>query len=270
MIRRLPAVLALAAMLAILVAACNGGPTGPALTDPTAIVTAALKATQAAKSVHLDLTVDGTAKVALPIAGSSGTPINLTGTTASADLDLAKGAAKATFAVPAMVNLAGEVIAVDGKTFIKTSLTGPLYQASAASVAPGASGASGAPVDPSKVGGLIDNLGDLLLKPGVVLVKGDDIACGSKQCYTVTADLTAAGLGATGSGAVGGLSVDLTGATLKLTVRVEKDLPYHLAGLTGALSMPTNGAIKLELTASKWDDAVSISAPPADQVKPGS
>ena len=117
----------------------------------------------------------------------------MTGTTASADVDLAKGAAKVTFALPAMLGLAGELIAVDGKVYFKTTLTGPLYLETTSSAAP---------VDPSKAGGMIDNLGDVLLKQGVTLVKGDDVACGSKQCYTVTADLDAADLGPTASGAI--------------------------------------------------------------------
>ena len=56
---------------------------------------------------------------------------SLTGTTASADVDFAKPALKATFAVPAMLGLAGGLIAVDGKSYIKTTITGPLYQAAA-------------------------------------------------------------------------------------------------------------------------------------------
>ena len=108
----------------------------------------------------------------------------------------------------------------------------------------------------------------LLLKPGVDLVKGDDVACGSKQCYTVSADLTADDLGATG--ALTGLPVDLTGATLKLTIRVEKDLPYHLAGVNAVLSHAERHGADLDVTASKWDEPVTISAPPADQVKPAS
>ena len=72
MIRRLSGAVALVATLAIAVAACNGGSTGPALTDPTAIVTAALTSAEAAKSVHLELTADGTATVALPVPGASG------------------------------------------------------------------------------------------------------------------------------------------------------------------------------------------------------
>jgi hypothetical protein len=259
MISRLPTAVVFTA--AIAVAACNGGTNGPALSDPTAIVTAALTSTKAAKTVHLELTADGTATVALPVAGGTGTPITLTGTTASADVDLAKGAATATFSLPSMLGLAGEVIAVDGKAYVKTTLTGPLYQESAA---------SGGPVDPSKAGGMIDTLGALLLKPGVVLVKGADVACGSKQCYTVSADLSAADLGPTASGSIGGLPVDLTGATVKLTLRVEKDPPNHLAGVTADITTTNSAAVKVELTASKWDDAVSSSAPPADQIKPAS
>ena len=231
MIRRLPATFVLAAAVAILVAACNGGSAGPALTDPKAIVTAAIKSTDAARSVHLDIAVDGTATIALPIGGGTGTPVNLTGTTASADIDLTKTAAKGTFSVPALLGFGGAV-------------------------------------DPSHARGLIDNLGDLLLKPGVTLVKGADVACGPRQCYTATADLTATDLGTTGTGAIGGLPVDLTGATLKVTVRVERDLPNHLAGVTAVLSMPNGSALTVELAASKWDEPVSITAPPADQVKP--
>ena len=181
MSRRSSAFLALTAAVAVLVAACGGGSAGPALTDPTAIVTAALKSTEAAKSVHLDLTVDGKAAVSLPGSSGPGTPINLTGTTAAADVDFVNKAAKATFSVPALLGLAGEVIAVDGKTYLKTTVTGPLYTESAS---------AGSAVDPGSASSMVDNLGDLLLKQGVTLVKGDDVACGSKQCYTVIADLT--------------------------------------------------------------------------------
>ena len=259
MTRRTPTFLALAATVALVLTACGGSSSAPALTDPKEIVTAGLKATDAAKSVHLDLTLDGTISVALPIGGSAATPINLTGTTASADVDFVKPAIKATFAVPAMLGLAGELIAVDGKSYIKTTITGPLYQESAGSVGP---------VDPAKAGGLADNLGDLLFQDGVTLVKGDDVACGSKQCYTVTAHLTAEQLGTTAARGIGSLPVDLTGATLDLTLHVEKDLPHHLAGVTAVVTMADASKVTAELTASKWDEPVTVTAPPADKVKP--
>jgi hypothetical protein len=258
MICRPTNVLLVLATIAIVVAACGTTSTGPELTDPKAIVTAALESTENAKSVHLAVAVDGEATVALPIGGGTGTPLDLTGTTASADIDFVKPAARATFAVKAGLTLNGEIIAIDGKTYLKSTLTGPLYEESAAG-----SGLIG----PSTVGDLIDNLGDLLLDPALDLVKGDDVACGSKQCYTVSAELTAEDLGTT---AMTGLPVNLAGATMEVTVRVEKDLPYHLAGVTAVLSQPDGAKLTIDLTASKWDEPVTISAPPADQVKPAS
>ena len=119
--------IALVALLATFVAACGGGPTGPVLTDPTEIITAALKSTEGARSVHVDATVDGMVPVMIP-GGSTATELDLTGTTASADADLANGEARATFSVPGVLGLAGELIQADGKTYLKTTLTGPKYR----------------------------------------------------------------------------------------------------------------------------------------------
>src|SRR4029079_7494851 len=102
MSRRTPAILATVTTLALALSACQGAPTAPALTGPTEIVTAALTATEAAKSVHVDVTLDGTLSVAVPGLGAA-TPVNLTGSTANADVDFTKPALKATFAIPAML-----------------------------------------------------------------------------------------------------------------------------------------------------------------------
>ena len=264
MIRPSSAALGLVAAMALLVGACNTTPPGPALTDPKEIVTAALKSTEAAKSVHIDITVDGKATVKLPNTSGPGTTVELAGTTAAADIDFAKPAARATFSAKvAGLTVAGEIIAIDGKTYTKTTLTGPLYQASAASAAP---------VDPSNAGGLMDDFGDVLLKDAGALVKGDDIACGSGQCYTVSTTLSPdeLGLDGPGAGALAGLPIDLTGATVKVTVAVEKSLPYHLSSVTAVLTTPDGNAVTVVATASKWDQPVTVTAPPADQVKPAS
>lgn len=260
MIRRLPPVLVLAAAVALLASACGGGTAGPVLTDPTEIITAALKSTESATSVHIDATVDGVVPVALP-GSSTATEVKLTGTTASADADLANGLARATFAVPAVLGLAGELISTDGTTYLKTTLTGPKFKV--------VDGGSALPVDPTNMSGLVDNLGDFLLKPGVDPVKGEDVSCGGKQCYTIIVDLTAEELAAIlGDGATG-LPVDVTGATLKLTVRVEQETPNHLAGISLTVGLPGDETLNAELTFSKWDEPVTITAPPADQVDAG-
>jgi hypothetical protein len=259
MSRHIPAV-ALVASLAILLTACGGSTAGPALTDPTAIITAALKSTEAAKSVYFDVTVDGKASIVLPGSGA-GTTVDLTGTTATGDIDFANKATKVTFKVPKLLGFTGELIAVDGKVYTKTSLTGPQYSVQSA---------ESAPVNPGDAGGMIDNLGDLLLDNGITLTKGDDVACGGKQCYSVTTELTAADLGLPASGAISALPIDLQGASLKITVLVEKDLPYHLAEVTAVLSLPNDASVTAVLTTSKWDEPVTIQAPPPDQVKPTS
>lgn len=260
MIRRFPSVLVLAAAVAILAAACGGGTAGPVLTDPTEIITAALKSTENAASVHIDATVDGVVPVALP-GSSTATEVKLTGTTASADADLANGDARATFSVPAVLGLAGELIEADGSAYLKTTLTGPKYRVVDAG--------SALPVDPTNMSGLVDNLGDFLLKPGVDPVKGEDVSCGGKQCYTIVVDLTADELAAIlGDGATG-LPVDVTGATLKMTVRVEQEIPNHLAGISLTVGLPGDKTLNAELTFAKWDEPVTITAPPADQVDAG-
>jgi Protein of unknown function (DUF1396). len=260
MIRRLSPVLVFAASVAILAAGCGGGGSGPVLTDPTEIITAALKATESAKSVHVDATVDGVVPVTLSGAGSA-TELTLTGTTAAADADLVNKAARATFSVPAMFGLAGEGIVMDGKTYLKTTLTGPKYKVTDAG--------SALPIDPTNTTGMVDNLGDFLLKPGVDPVKGEDVSCGGKQCYTIAVDLTSAELAALiGKGATA-LPVDVAGASLQMTVRVEQQAPNHLAGTSLTVTLPSGKTLNVELTFSKWDEPVTITAPPADQVNAG-
>lgn len=251
----------IATLIALTAASCGGTQpsTTPQLTDPGEIIRAALASTASATSFHLDATIDGTIAISVPIGGLSGpaTPVALAGSTATADVDLADTAARATFAVPTMFGLGGEVIAVDGKAYVKTTLTGTLYSES---------DASSAAVDPSAAGDAIDALGSVLLADGVELVKGDDVPCGSSQCYTVSARLDASELGLDVT-PVSGL-VDLAGATLDVTVRVEQAAPNHLAGIEAVLTTTDGNAVTVDATISKWDEPLTISAPPADQIKP--
>ena len=64
--------------------------------------------------------------------------------------------------------------------------------------------------------------------------------------------------------------MDLTDASLALTIRVEKDLPNRLAGLEAVVTLKDGTKLTVDVTASKWDEPVTITAPPADQVKPAS
>ena len=250
--------LGLIAVIAVIAMACNQTAPSPALTDPKAIVTAGLDAAQIAHSVHLDVRVDGSAKISLPGIGApagGGTPVKLDGTTASVDVDFDKPALHATFAVPSLFNLAGDVIAVDGKGYVKSTLTGPLYQVS-----------QGGPADPAGVRAFLAGLETAIGQPGVVLTKGADAQCGSEQCYTVTTKLTADQLGTT-TGSLAGLPIDLTGATIDLTVLVEQSDPNHVAELKAVITNADGTTLTIDVLSSKWNQPVSISAPPPDQVK---
>jgi len=262
MIRPIQATLAMVAMAAMVVAGCNGvapSASAPELADAPAVITAAMTSSQAAKSVHAQITVDGQAAVALPIGGATGS-VDLTGTTASVDIDKANSAAHATFSVPGFLNLSGELIAVGGQAYLKTTLTGAQYRKV---------GSSTLPVDPSNTNGMLKSLGEFLLKPGVDPVKGQDVTCGSKQCYTVNVDLSAAQLTPLIGTAADGLPINLAGASLQMTLRVEKDLPNHLGGLHAKITMADGNVVNADATFSKWDEPVTVTAPPSEQIAPG-
>jgi hypothetical protein len=262
--RRLGRLLGLLAAASIVVSAC-GAASAPALTDPRAIVTAALGTIQAAKSVHLEATLDGSINADLTGGGAGGSAIALTGTTASADVDIAAGNAHATFTVPAFLGLTGELIQIGDTSYVKTSLSGDKFQSQKA--------VDSLPLAPTDTKTIVDNIGEFLNKPGVDPVKGDDVACGSVQCYTVKIELTPAELNALGgpeAGAVASeLPVDLSSASLNLTIRVEKD-SNRLAGLAVSVAMGDQGSLSVDLAFSKWDQPVTVTAPPADQVQAGS
>jgi hypothetical protein len=249
------------AIVAVVATACGGSaPLGPVLTDPVAIVTAALTSSEAATSVHVDAAVDGVVPVTLP-GGGAATEVTLNSTTANADADLEAGEVRATFSVPGVLGLAGELIVADGTTYLKTTLTGSKFKV--------VDGGSSLPIDPSDTGGLIDTLGDFLLQPGVDPVKGEDVACGGTQCYTVVVDLTAEELAAILGEGASALPVDVDGASLQMTVRVEQTLPNHLAGLSIVVGLPSGETLNVEVTFSKWGEPVTITAPSPDEIDAG-
>jgi hypothetical protein len=262
--------IALAATVFVAAAACQSAPPRPELTDPNAILAAAVTSTSAARTVRVDATAAGILSVDLLGLGTP-SPVDLSGTTLSADLDLQSGNGRTTFSAPNLLGLAGEVIAVDGTTYLKSTLTGPSYLVERfGGEAPAPSGEDRASV--------LKALTDLLATPGLDPVKGDDVTCGNTQCYRVDISLMPEELAALGAGnlqAPAGLPIpipiaDLSAATLDLSVLVAKDTT-RLAGLKAAADMGGGaGTATLDITFSKWDENVSISAPPADQVAPAS
>lgn len=281
MTRLLRPAASLAAVI-VLVAACGGTPKASALTDPTAILTAAASTTAAATSLHADVKADGS--LSLDVTGTGNAlPLSLAGTTANADVDIKGGDARATFALPGVLGLRGEVIAVDGTSYVKTSLTGPLYRTT--SLGTGGAAAPSASPDTAK---MLEALTTFLARPELAPTKGEDVACGNGTCYTVHIELTPEELAALGADAGAGAALpsalpvpmpDLGDLGVDLTIRVDQ-ATTQLAGLTAvvasggaagasASAAPGATAVTVDVTFSKWNEPVTITAPPADQVQSG-
>ena len=263
--------------LALLIAACGGTPAASPLTDPVAIIEAAATNASSATSVKIDIAADG--ELALDLTGTgAGAPITLEDTTASLQVDIADGAVQGTFALPGVLGLRGEVIVVDDVAYLKTSLTGPLYQQTPIpGDTPGGETGTGGSPDPSAVAEMVAGLRETLAQPGVDPVKGEDVACGSSTCYTVTIQLTPEELAALGADAgdiqlpsdlpvpVPGLP-DIGEMTVDLTARVTTDT-NQLAGLTVGLAGGETGTITADITFSDWNADLTIAPPPADQIQ---
>ena len=246
--------LALPALLvvAVLVAGACGGST-PALTDPSEILTKSVAALQDVKTVHLEATVEGTLKLDLSGTGQA-SPVALTGTKLAMDIDAEDSSGTLSLEVPALLGMTVDAIMVGGDTYTRTSLTGDKYQK-------GSSGDSDIPVDATDPEQSLKDLEAWLKKPEVDPTKEADASCGSKTCYQVKIDLTAEELQALIPEAS-----DIGDAAIVLIVLVEKDT-LRPASMALEVSSGEFGELSVSLTLSKWDAALDISAPPADEVQ---
>ena len=263
-----PVVMALAVALAA--AACS--PARPDLTDPNEILAQAAAQIDRASSVRLTLDVSGA--IALDLVGSgTARPLLLEGTTLTADLDLAGGAMKATFAAPALLGLTGEYIAPGGRAYLQMSLIGPKFvaldpdaAAPGASPGPGASG-SGSSSPAISLAGLTDLLAD----PSVVATKLDDADCGNVRCYRVRVEVdpSALDLGLPDIGALAGILgpaglPELSGA-IGFTIGVGKE-DLRPAWIESDIVLGDSATLELLLAFSGWNDPVAVDPPPADRV----
>jgi hypothetical protein len=251
---------AVAPLIAVLVlAACQGGPV-KVLSDPKEILAAAATATATASSVHVDVTADGT--VALdPLGTGASAPVDLSGSTVNADLDLQNAKTRATFSAPALLGLAGEVIVADA-VYAKSTLTGPKYRS--------------LPLD-ARPQHPLKGLTDLLARTDLQPTKGADVPCAGGNCYTLTMTLTPDELGGLIGGAAGrpapsALPIpipipDVSDASVALTLHINQ-ATNRVSDASAAVDLGDNGKLTLQGTFTKWDEGVQVAAPPADQVEP--
>jgi hypothetical protein len=238
----------------LLLAAC-GGPGTPALTDPKEIVTQGLEAMGELNSVHIVLSLDGTATI--PDLGGE---LNLAGTELSGDLDIDNEEAHLEFAVPSMFGLAGEVIQIGQESYVKTSLTGETWQHSTVDADDPVAGA----MDPTEQ---LDKVREFLDEDGVEVEKLDDAECGDSTCYAVRLTIPAELL----SDAAEGQEMDpgdFVGEELVLDLLFDKEDGW-LTQASTRLAAEDLGDLTLTVTLSDFNESVDVEAPPADEVTEG-
>jgi len=254
MSRRLTAVATFIVVLTL--AACNSTPAAPALTDPNEILTKSLTAMGEVKSFHLELAVTGTINADLMGTGSPAS-ITLDATSADADVDVANKRARANFVLTAPFTVTGELIQVGNTSYTKVSVMGDKYTKSE-------SEPDDLPVDTDPAEALT-KLGEFLDRPEIAPVKTDDARCGDKDCYVVEIDLTAAEIAAMAGSLPEQLDALGDGA-FKLEIAVQKDT-LRLGRLVVGLAGGDAGSLQLTVDFSRYDEAFTIDAPPADQVQ---
>jgi hypothetical protein len=248
------------AAIALAVAAC--GSSTPPLDDPVEILQAGAASLGELETVHLRGAVDG--EVALDVGGiGGGAPLPLDGTTLEGDIDVAGEALEFELLAPALLNLRLNLVVVDGWSYLKIPLlTGQRWIRQPAGE--GTDGSGGGPGgDP---GALLEGLAAFLAQPELEPEKLPDTRCTGTDCYTVRFTVPAAEV----REALGSLGTSIPGLAdavgdVTVTAGVRKDT-LQLATL--GLDIPAGGgaplAIRLELT--KYDEPVTITAPPADEV----
>jgi hypothetical protein len=258
--RRLAPV-AVAIVAVSILAACSGA---PALTDPKEIITQGLAATTELSSLHLKVTVSGS--VTDP---TSGAEISLDGTTASGDF-ATSGQGHLSFAVPTLLGLAGEVIVLGSDAYVKTTLSGEKWAHQP--ITPGLSvfgvgmpspGASAGSSDPKAQA--LAEVGKLLAKDGVVSKKLDDVDCGDVQCYHVQVTIPKSIVESADASAASPMESLTSDVVLDLLFDREK---LWLTEVSTKVTT-SNGSVTAKVTFSKFNEAVTVSPPPSDQVQEG-
>jgi hypothetical protein len=255
---RAGSLLASAPLLVAMLAACQGTPAVPALTDPKEILSKSVATLSSVKTVHIDADLSG--KVAANLTGStsSGGQLDLTGTKGSLDVDIPNKKVHATGSMPALLNSAVEAIVLPDALYYKIS--GPFAQGDKYSkiAIPASATASDSPIDPQTG---IDQLKAGLDKLPEAPTKLADVQCGDTQCYDVQVKLTQADVQKLSPSAA---PSGFTNGVITLDVFSRKS-DLRPARFVAVFSSTELGSLTLTMNVT-YDVSINVVAPPADQV----
>jgi hypothetical protein len=249
---------ALASTTSLVLAACSSTPAAPALTDPKEILAQSVVSLKDVKTVEITGSLTGKLEAA-----ELGGTLDLSTTKISAVIDITNQKAKVSVDAPSIMGTKVEAVLLDGWAYYK--IDGLL-----SSMAGGTPGkytkvevptSSGEPVtDPAEVSKAVDEMKAALDKLPTPPTKGADEKCGDQDCYHVTMKVTAAEMKSLG-GDVDAFDGDVT---VDLWSRKNDLRP---AKLSFSMTSSQFGTIGMSFDL-KYDGAVSVEAPPADQVAP--
>jgi hypothetical protein len=191
----------------------------------------------------------------------SGSSLDLAGTTVEGDLDVVNSAASVTATVPALLNLTANVIVVGGIAYIKTSLTGAQYEKLDTSSLTGAlpipsAAASGSPA-PEASAVLSDLQAELAKLPAPTLLADETV--NGQDCHHIQEKVASSDV-PLASGALDGMTGS---ATVDVWSQKSDGRPSRLLI---AVDGGSQGSLSLTIDLTSYDAAVTIAAPPADQV----
>lgn len=251
--------LAATALACLVVGAAACGPAPSTISDPREILDLAVGHLRAARTVHLDLTVEGNLSIGsiVGVPGSSGS-MGLAGTHLAADLDIAGDRAAARFEVPALLGLRGELRQIGADAYLSSSLTSRGWHHL---------GAGALPFGLSRPVAWLDALKAWLDRPGTVPTRLADAGCPAGTCYVVRVVVSAADLAAVASAAPGVVS-GLGDATLALEIEVDR-ASLELSAATIEIDLAEEGTITVAATFTAWDAPLAIEPPPATEIVEG-
>lgn len=263
--RRLLAPLAVLGLL--LIVACQAVPAAPALTDPKDILARSVLSLKDVKTVQVKGELTGI--VTVPNSG----PLDLKGTTFDLSADIPGKKLHGAASVPAFLGTSADAILVDDALYWKVA--GPLAAMVGADPTgkykkTGMAAPSGSPdnvaTNPQKAIDALRAQLDKLPAP----TKAADEKCGDKDCYHIVLTLTDKDLAAMTSTAspAANPTASASAAPFTLTIDVWSQTDnLRPAKLAVTLDAGTTGKGTLTLTMT-YDQAVNVSAPPADQIVP--
>ena len=254
--RPLLLIASIAAALSLVIAACSSTPAAPALTDPKEILTQSLLSLKDVKTVEVVGSLSGELQVA-----ELGGTLDLSSTTIAAAADIPNEKAKFVIDAPSLLGTKLEALVVDGVAYVK--MEGPL--AGMAGLEAGkyvkqeVPEASDKPLnDPAELDKQIDEFQKQLDELPNPPTKEADEKCGDQDCYHVQIKASAEDMAELDPDAAA-----MTGdATIDLWARKSDLRP---AKIQISVATPDMGTIGVTLD-FKYDGAVDVSAPPADQV----